>query len=299
MEIKDSVLDKDKASIIYEMESRFQAEQKGRHIAQLQNEALSKDLEIQQSRFIMWSILAGAAVLGMAIAWFYKQQHFRIRGERAREREDLQRQRFSAVIEAEENERSRVAKDLHDGLGQLISTAKLGLTAVSLPSHDVQSQLLTNSIQVLDRATQEVRSIAHNLMPAALSELGLRAALEDMTVKINEAKFMSVKLTMAGLDERLPGTVEVAVYRVVQEVINNMLKHSRADRIMISLQRTGNALSLSIADNGVGFEKEMITRSKGLGWKSIFSRIAMLNGNIEVDTRPGAGTSVSIQFAIA
>ncbi len=299
MAIKDSVLDKDKASIIYEMESRFQAEQKERHIAQLQNEALSKDLEIQQSRFIIWSIVAGAAMLGMAIAWFYKQQHYRIRGDRAREREDLQRQRFSAVIEAEENERSRVAKDLHDGLGQLISTAKLGLTAVSLPSHDVQSQLLTNSIQVLDRATQEVRSIAHNLMPAALSELGLRAALEDMTVKINEAKLMSVKLTMAGLDERLPGTVEVAVYRVIQEVINNMLKHSRADRIMISLQRTGNALSLSIADNGVGFEKEMITRSKGLGWKSIFSRIAMLNGNIEVDTRPGAGTSVSIQFAIA
>lgn len=299
MAIKDSVLDKDKASIIYEMESRFQSEQKERQIVQLQNETLSKDLEIQRSRFIIWGVVAGTAVLAMAIAWFYKQQKYRLRVDRAREREDLQRQRFSAVIEAEENERSRVAKDLHDGLGQLLSTAKLGLTAVSLPSHDMQNQLLNNSISVLDRATQEVRSIAHNLMPAALTELGLRAALEDMTGKINEAKLMHVELSMSGLDQRLPATVEVAVYRVIQEVINNMLKHSRADQIQVSLRRNGNALDLSIADNGVGFEKELITRSKGLGWKSVFSRIAMLNGNIEVDTRPGAGTNVSIQFAIA
>jgi signal transduction histidine kinase len=120
-----------------------------------------------------------------------------------------------------------------------------------------------------------------------------------MAGKINDAKLMDVRLTMTGFDERLPGTVEVAVYRVIQEVINNMLKHSHADRIQVSLQRKGNALNLSIADNGVGFEKEMITRSKGLGWKSIFSRIAMLNGNIEVDTSPGTGTSISIQFAIA
>ncbi len=299
MEIKDSVLSKDKAAVIYEMESRYQSAQKEQQIAQLQNETLNKNFEIQQSRFITWGIVVIVLVLGMATAWYSKRQQYRLKAERAQEREDLQRQRFSAVIEAEENERSRVAKDLHDGLGQLISTAKLGLTAVSLHSHDPQNQLLNNSISVLDRATQEVRSIAHNLMPAALTELGLHAALEDMVEKINDAKLMNVQLNMTGIDQRLPGTVEVAVYRVIQEVINNMLKHSRADQIQVNLTRTGNALNLSIADNGVGFEKEMITRSKGLGWKSVFSRIALLNGNIEVDTRPGAGTSVSIQFAIA
>jgi signal transduction histidine kinase len=299
MEIKDSVLNKDKAAVIYEMESRYQASQKEQQIARLQNETLNKNLEIQQSRFITWVIVVGVFLLGMATAWYNKRLQYRLKVERSQEREDLQRQRFSAVIEAEENERSRVAKDLHDGLGQLISTAKLGLSAVSIPSHDPQHLLLYNSINVLDRATQEVRSIAHNLMPAALTELGLRSALEDMVDKINGAKLMNVQLNMTGIDQRLPGTVEVAVYRVIQEVINNMLKHSRADQIQVNLTRIGNALNLSIADNGVGFEKELITRSKGLGWKSVFSRIALLNGNIEVDTRPGAGTSVSIQFAIA
>ncbi|MEQ1585706.1 MAG: sensor histidine kinase [Cyclobacteriaceae bacterium] len=297
--IKDSVLNKDKAQIIYELESRFQSEQKERKIAQLQNETLIKDLEIQQSRFIIWGVVGAVGLLVLVIFWYYKRQQYKQNVERAQEREELQRQRFSAVIEAEETERSRVAKDLHDGLGQLLSTAKLGLTAVSLPQHDAQTHLLANSINALDQATQEVRSISHNLMPATLTELGLKSALDDMFHKINDSKLMNIKLRMDGLDTRLPGTVEVAVYRVIQEVINNMIKHSKADLIQVNLLRTGNSLRLSIADNGVGFEKEMITRSKGLGWKNIFSRIAMLNGNIEVETQPGAGTNINIQFAIA
>ncbi len=299
MAIKDSVLNKDKAEIIYELESRFQSEQKERKIAQLQNETLTKDLEIQQSRFIIWGVVGTVSLIAIAIFWYYKRQQYKQNFERAQEREELQRQRFSAVIEAEETERSRVAKDLHDGLGQLLSTAKLGLTAVSFPSNDIQTHLLANSINVLDQATQEVRSISHNLMPATLTELGLKAALNDMFHKINDSKLMNIKLRVEGLDERLPGTVEIAVYRVIQEVTNNMMKHAKADLIQVSLLRTSNSLHLSIADNGVGFEKEMITRSKGLGWKNIFSRIAMLNGNIEVETKPGAGTSINIQFAIA
>jgi signal transduction histidine kinase len=91
----------------------------------------------------------------------------------------------------------------------------------------------------------------------------------------------------------------VAVYRVIQEVINNMLKHARANRIYVTLQRDGNALHLSMADNGVGFDQALVTQSKGLGWKNIFSRIAMLNGNIDVQTNPGAGTSINIQFALS
>jgi two-component system, NarL family, sensor kinase len=300
MIIKDSVLSNDKAKIIYELESRFQSEQKERKIVALQNETLIKDQKIQQSRIVIWGVVATVGLIGLGLIWFYKRQQYQQQLARAQEREELQRQRFGAVIEAEENERARVAKDLHDGLGQLLSTAKLGLTAVSMPNQQgPQAQLLSNSIHVLNQATEEVRSISHNLMPAALTELGLKEALEDMFHKINEAKLMNIKLEVHGLNERLPGTVEVAVYRVIQEVVNNMMKHAQASLIQVNLLRRGNALQLSIADNGVGFEKEMITKSKGLGWKSIFSRIAMLNGNIEVDTQPGAGTSINIQFALS
>ncbi len=299
MEIKDSVLNKEKAQVIYEMESKFQSEQKERQIIQLQSETLAKDLAIQESRFLVWISLASVAILGIGAFWFFKRHQYKINLQRAQDREIQQRQRFSAVIEAEENERSRVAKELHDGLGQLISTAKLGLSAIQLPSEQPYSKLLNNSVHVLDQATQEVRSIAHNLMPVALTDRGLRPALEDMVQKINLAGLLNVHLQVSLGNGRLAPTVEVAIYRVIQEVINNMLKHAAADRIYITLRREGNALFLSMADNGIGFDQALVSQSKGLGWKNIFSRIAMLNGNIDVQTNPGAGTSINIQFALS
>ncbi len=296
---KDSLFQQDKTRQMAELQTQYETEQKERQIIQLQNETLTQDLELQRTRTIVWWIIATVVFVSIVVIGILKRNQFKLRLARAREHEELQRQRFSAVIEAEENERARVAKDLHDGIGQLLSSAKLSLTAVTLPPNDVQAQLLNNSIQVLDQATQEVRSISHNLMPAALMELGLQEALEDMIHKINESKLMNIKFSMVGIEARLLAPIEVAVYRVVQEVINNMIKHSKADQIEINLIGKENTLHLSISDNGVGFEKEMITKSKGLGWKSVFSRIAMLKGNIVVDSQPGKGTNINIQFAIA
>jgi len=296
---KDSLFQQDKTRQMTELETQYETEKKERQIMELQNETLTKDLELQRTRIFVWWIIAAVVFVSIVVFGLLKRNQFKLRLARVKEHEELQRQRFSAVIEAEENERARVAKDLHDGIGQLLSSAKLSLTAVTLPSNDAQGQLLNNSIQVLDQATQEVRSISHNLMPAALMELGLKEALEDMVLKINESKLLNIKFSIVGIEARLHAPIEVAVYRVVQEVINNMMKHSKADQIEINLTGIENTLHLSISDNGVGFEKEMITKSKGLGWKSVFSRIAMLKGNIEVDTQPGKGTNINIQFAIA
>lgn len=299
LDIKDSAFNKDKAQIIYGLQEKFESAEKERQITELQNTSLIKDLALQRSRFMIYG---GVGLLGLVVVtafWLNKRQQYRMNLQRAQEREEQQRQRFSAVIEAEENERSRVAKDLHDGLGQLISTAKLGLTAIQLPAEQPQAKILSNSVQVLDQAATEVRSIAHNLMPAALMERGLQVALEDMVQKINDAKLLEVELRIELGEQRLPPTVEVAVYRVIQEVMNNMIKHAKAKKIMIALKREGQSLRLGMSDDGVGFDKSMMTQSKGIGWKSIFSRIAMLHGNIEVTSMPGEGTQISIQFAIS
>jgi signal transduction histidine kinase len=297
MEIKDSVLSKEKAEVLYELEERFQSLRKEQEIARLRSDSLAKDLAIQESRLAIGIVLALVAVSAVAGLWLFRRHQYRVNLQRSREREEQQLQRFRAVIEAEENERSRVAKDLHDGLGQLISTAKLGLTALA-PAKAEESKVLSNSIQVLDQATQEVRTIAHNLMPAVLSDLGLQMAVADMVHKINDARLLNVELQMDLGDDRLPSTVEVAVYRVIQEVLNNMIKHSRADRITVTLVRAGKSVQLAMADNGVGLEESAVSQSRGLGWKNIASRIALLNGTLAVDSRPGAGTQISIQFAL-
>lgn len=130
-------------------------------------------------------------------------------------------------------------------------------------------------------------------------QLGLKEALQDMTDKINGSKLLSIRFGMVGIEGRLDGSIEVAIYRIIQELINNMIKHSKADLIELNLTVLDNMLHLSISDNGVGFEKEEIAKSKGLGWKSILSRIAMLKGSIDIDAQPGKGSKISIQLAIA
>jgi two-component system, NarL family, sensor kinase len=295
--IKDSAMNSEKTRIIYELQTKYESEKKEQEIVLLRSQSLIKDMQIQQSRnfalVIIFTVIFSAAVIFLV----YKRSKYKVRLAHARETEELQRQRFRAVMEAEENERSRVAKDLHDGIGQLLSITKLSLSAIEAPGEDA-TRLLNNSMQLIDEAAKEVRAISHNMMPATLTEIGLDAALRDLFYKINESRLLHVELHATGLEHRLPVSVEIAIYRVVQEVINNMIKHSKADTIHVALERRGAVLNLSISDNGVGFEKELISKSKGLGWKNILSRISVLNGRIEVDTQPGAGTNISIQFAL-
>jgi two-component system, NarL family, sensor kinase len=296
--IKDSVLNQEKTRIIYDLETQYESEKKEQTIALLQSQATIKDLQIQRSRNLFLIIAIAGTLLAVLVYLMYKRSKYREKLAHAKETEELQRQRFKAVMEAEENERSRVAKDLHDGIGQLLSVAKLTLSAIEVNGDQEPAKLLNNSMQIIDQAAKEVRSISHNMMPAALLEIGLDAALRDLFAKINESKLLRVNLDARGFENRLPSSVEIAVYRVIQEVINNMIKHSKADTIDVKLVRANDAVNLYIADNGVGFEKDLIAKSKGIGWKNILSRISMLNGQIEVDTQPGSGTNVNIQFAI-
>lgn len=298
VEIKDSSMTAEKARIAYNMAEKYESERKQQQIALLQSEGKVKDLELERSRTILLVIIGGFLLVAAFTFLLYKRSRDKQRLSNAREREELQRRQYAAVLEAEENERSRVAKDLHDGIGQLLSTAKLTLSAMDEPTSAESNKMLNNSMQILDEATREVRAISHNLMPATLTQIGLGAALHDLFMKINESNLLRVNLNVTGLEERLPPSTEIAVYRVVQEIINNMIKHSKADTITVKIVRSESSMNLTIADNGIGFEKELISKSTGLGWKNIFSRISMLNGEIDVDSAPGSGTSINIQFSI-
>ncbi len=298
VDVKDSSMTAERTKIVYDLEVQYESERKQQQIALLKSQSTIKDLELQRSRTLIFAIVGGFIFLTGLLYLFYKRSRDKQRLLHAKEREESQRLRFAAVLEAEENERSRVAKDLHDGIGQLLSTAKLTLSAIDEPASSESSKMLNNSMQILDEATREVRTISHNLMPATLTQIGLEAALHDLFMKINESNLLRINLSITGLEERLPPSTEIAVYRVVQEIINNMIKHSKADTITVKIVRSGSAMNLSISDNGIGFEKDSIAKSTGLGWKNIFSRISMLNGEIAVDTQPGSGTSVNIQFTI-
>ncbi len=205
-----------------------------------------------------------------------------------------QRDSFRTVIEATEKERKRVAEDLHDGLGQLLSTAKLNLTAIELPQNPEEHSSIETSLSLLDEACQEVRHISHNMMPGTLIRLGLVSAVKEQARKINESGKILVTVTISGFEKRMDETREIAMYRVIQEILNNSIRYASATDIEIRLEQLADGYLFRIKDNGKGFDPKVLEQSKGIGWRNIRSRVDLLQGNIDLKTAPGKGTVLNI-----
>ncbi len=205
-----------------------------------------------------------------------------------------QRKSFRAVIEATEKERKRVAEDLHDGLGQLLSTAKLNLTAIEGQEDTEEYKNLNTSISLLDEACQEVRHISHNMMPGTLIRLGLVSAVREQARKINESGKILVTIKVSGFESRMDEAREIAIYRVMQEMLNNAIRYANASDIEIKLEQQADGYLFTISDNGQGFDPRVLEKSKGIGWRNIQSRIDLMQGNIDLKTAPGKGTVLNI-----
>jgi signal transduction histidine kinase len=156
---------------------------------------------------------------------------------------------------------------------------------------------MNNAKKLIDDSVKEVRTISHNLMPAGLMDKGIEFALNELANKINDTGLLHIDLMITESEQRLDSSVEIAIYRIVQEVVNNMIKHSKANKVEVLLDYNTEKIYLSIKDNGLGFDTNTIEQSSGIGWKNIFSRVYMMNGDVQVNSQPGRGTLVNIEFA--
>lgn len=291
---KDSVINEETNNRISELITQFETAQKEQELKLNQIE-----LERQQEINKFQAIGFGGIVAFLLLAGFLYFSRNRIK-QKAAIQEAIAREqkiRFKAVIDAQEQERKRVAQDLHDGLGQLLSTARLNVSALedSLDENDSESdKIWQNALNLIDESVQEVRNVSHNMMPSALIRLGLVAALREQIAKINRAGKIAVKLDVQGIDTRLDEAVEITLYRVVQEVMNNAIKHSNAKEIVVRIARNNGKLEVSIKDDGTGLDLQLIKQSSGIGWKNIYSRVELINGVIDMNSSPGAGTQVQV-----
>ncbi|MFB2119119.1 sensor histidine kinase [Parapedobacter sp. 2B3] len=210
---------------------------------------------------------------------------------------EQQQQAARDVLQAEERERRRIATDLHDGVGQLMSAALLSLHEVANDTSVSTSfrPLLERATALVSEGYDEMRSISHQMMPNALLKAGLASSIKEFLEKI-EGKQLKIQLDVVGLAERLDEQTETVLYRVIQETVTNVIKHAQATKLSIQLVRDNDGIDATIEDNGIGFETAQIAGGEGIGLKSIFSRIALLNGTVEMDTAPGRGTLVAIHI---
>nr|MBP9739259.1 sensor histidine kinase [Chitinophagaceae bacterium] len=203
-----------------------------------------------------------------------------------------------AILAAEEKERKRIASDLHDGIGQMMSAVKMNLSSLAYKLTSLTPQeaaLLEKTMALTDESCKEVRTVSHNMMPNALLKSGLSSAIKTFVDKIDHKK-LKVNLHSEGLDNRLPDTVEIVLYRVIQETVNNVIKHAKANQLDIAIIKDVDGLSCTIEDNGIGFNFNDKNLTEGIGLKNIQARITYLQGTVEWDAVPNKGTLVSIHI---
>lgn len=303
--MKDSIFSVEKDKNLAEALQKYEAEKKDKALLDQQ---LVIEKENRQKNLILYIGLTVAIFLIILVITFKKQIYYQ--KTIATQKESIQKQEITelqqknklmvlnSMIEGQEAERLRIAKDLHDSLGGLLSSVKSHFTLIRNESSQLNSLGLAEKTNVLiDEACLEVRRISHNMMPHTLSLSGLKGAIEDLAENLKSLKY-EVSLDIHNLPENIDNTKQITIYRLIQEILSNIRKHAEATSILIQLFGHQDRLHLIIEDNGRGFDYEKEIANKGLGLKSINSRVEFLDGEIEWDSKPNTGTTITMNFLI-
>ncbi len=289
------------------LQTQLQASKRQEKIKSLSKEALrqklilkEKEIALNRKNTIIGIILITAIlVLLIAYALYRKkqlEQKALLVAEQSRQRELL----TQAVIEAEETERKRIASDLHDGVGQLFSAVKMNLsgllTRVEL-ARDEDRFLAEKTMALVDESCKEVRVISHKMMPNFLLKSGIASDIRSFIEKV-DAETLKISFESYGFKEQMEFNEETILYRVIQELINNVIKHAQATELHIALNKTSTAITVQIKDNGIGFNLEEAMEKGGLGMKNIQVRVDYLKGKAHFETNKPSGTKVQIEIPI-
>ncbi|MDR2271504.1 MAG: sensor histidine kinase [Sphingobacterium sp.] len=206
---------------------------------------------------------------------------------------------LTAMLAGEEKERTRLARDLHDGLGGLLSSTKLGLSSISTSGPEEHSikDGITRSIELLDDAVDELRRLAHNLMPDLIVKYGLQEALQDYAARMSQAS-CQVECEFLQFESKLSVEHQISLYRIIQEVVNNALKHAEASNIFIQLSMYDERLHITIEDDGKGFDTAKVDLQHSAGMHNIQSRLSFLHGEMKVISAIDEGTTIEIEMPV-
>jgi two-component system, NarL family, sensor kinase len=287
-----------------ELETKYETEKKNSQISELEKDRRITILSIRQKNTLNYTLIGVVAtilIISLLVYRTYRQkqllQQKRI-GELEKEKQLLATE---AILKGEEDERTRLARDLHDGLGGMLSGIKYSLNTMKgnmiMTEEHVQS--FERSIDMLDTSIREMRRVAHNLMPESLIKFGLDTALKDFCKDINNSGAITINYQSFGMEKRdIDQQVAIIVYRVVQELVNNIIKHAQARQAIVQLTAATEQLAITVEDDGKGFDPGKPDNKTGIGWSNIQSRIDYLKGKIDVRSHTGEGTSIHIELPL-
>ncbi|RZK59681.1 MAG: tetratricopeptide repeat protein [Pedobacter sp.] len=298
--MKDSIYNKQSTDKINELQIAYQTEKKMQQIVLLNKENKIQKLVLFK-RNIFLAVALGALVITILLG-FLLYNSIKLKQAARLQAEVITQQDMAtkAVLNAEENERKRISGELHDGLGQMFSAVKMNLSALA---DDVDfknsngKKIFDKTLDLVDESCKEVRSISHQMAPNVLLKSGLGTAVRDFINKI-DARKLKINLETFGLQERLDQNIETVLYRVIQETVNNVIKHSGANSLDIQLTKDADGINAMIEDNGKGFDATQIEKFEGIGLKNIRSRVEYLKGVVDFSSTVGSGTLVAIYIPL-
>ena len=283
---------------------KYETVKKEGQINQLEADKKVQQLSIRQKNILNYILIGGAALLLIISLLSYRtyRQKQKLHQQRINELEtEKQLTATEAVLKGEEQERTRLAKDLHDGLGGMMSGIKFSFLTMkrNLIMTPENQQAFERSMDMLDSSIQEMRRVAHNMMPEALLKFGLDTALKDLCNDINQTGALHVDYQSIGMHGAvIDQTTAVTIYRIVQELINNTMKHAAAANSIVQLSKMHSKLTITVEDDGKGFDPACLDMAKGIGWTNIMNRVEFLKGKLDINSHPGKGASVLIEINV-
>jgi len=293
IEIKDSIFKIEKIENLNNLEIKYQTEKKDKEIAQQNLQLVEKDKEIQKKN-AQYGYMLGIVLLllvGLTSLWFiYQQRQKRKNQEILTLKREQQVKTLESLMEGEEKERLRISKELHDGVNVDLSAIKYKLTSMLEKNHAVINEVVT----MIDKSCEQVRAISHNLVPPSLKDFSLVETIEDFCATTNNIHNPEITFTHIGEAISISKKAEVNIFRIIQELVNNSVKHAEASEINVQLSNHHNNIQLTVEDNGKGFNKEE-TESNGIGLQNIQSRVDYLAANLDFSSNQ-KGTSYIIEI---
>ncbi len=302
--LNDSIVGEKSKSHINLLEARFESEKKESMIRELEADKKLQELSLRQKNTLNYILIGSAVTLLIIVLLSYRTYHQRQRLQLQRISElekEKQLAATEAVLRGEEQERSRLAKDLHDGLGGMLSGIKYSFNTMkgNLIMTPDNQQAFERSMDMLDSSIKEMRRVAHNMMPEALVRFGLDAALRDFCNDIQKSGALQISYQSIGLENGVPDqTAAITIYRIVQELITNTIKHAAAKTAIVQVTKADSQLAVTVEDDGKGFDTVILKQSKGIGWTNIQHRVDFLKGTLDVKSQAGKGTSVHIELEV-
>lgn len=289
-DLRDSIDEKVRSDKIVrntqELEAKYSLGKKQAEIDSLNKEKKIQQLTLRQRNTINW-VLAGVVFVSVLIGLLYNRSY----------RQQKQLVAAQAVLQGQVEERTRLAKDLHDGLGSILSSAKYSFNHMkqNLIISPENAAAFEKSMDMLDKSIAELRRVAHNMMPETLMKFGLDTALKDFCSSVDQSGAVKLTYQSFGLENStIPDVTSAAVYRIIQELVNNILKHADATSALVQLIRKDDTLSITVEDDGKGFDRKVLETGGGIGYTSLQNRVTYLKGSIDLQTSPGKGTAVHI-----